>query len=306
MAVLSAVEAEPGRWPSWWRRPGLSRPTAHRLAVALEAHGLLRRDDDGRFCLGLRLIGLGHEAAEAVPLWAAARPALAWLHEQTGESVRLFVRDGDARVCVESIESPASCARSSPSVPASRCRRYSAGKVLGRSDQPASGCRASGSARRVSRPCQRRPRSGTGGVAWPPSRSVARSSASPASPARSTAASWPTPRDRSKPRPAEVDLRSTAASRPWTGGSCPPGGGRPVRTVPGRSCGSAVSSAIRDMIRPVSDSGWDMALVGLHRGGDGAGLEPRAAVPAVPGDAPGPHGVRVDVRHRPPLGGLQA
>ena len=66
----------------------------------------MRRDDDGRFCLGLRLIGLGHEAAEAVPVWAAARPALAWLHEQTGESVQLFVRDGDARVCVESIESP--------------------------------------------------------------------------------------------------------------------------------------------------------------------------------------------------------
>ena len=88
------------------RPPGLSRPTAHRLAVALEAHGLVRRDDDGRFCLGLRLIGLGHEAAEAVPVWAAARPALAWLHEQTGESVQLFVRDGDARVCVESIESP--------------------------------------------------------------------------------------------------------------------------------------------------------------------------------------------------------
>jgi DNA-binding IclR family transcriptional regulator len=39
-------------------------------------------------------------------LWAAARPALAWLHEQTGESVQLFVRDGDTRVCVESIESP--------------------------------------------------------------------------------------------------------------------------------------------------------------------------------------------------------
>ena len=40
-----------------------------------------------------------------MPVWAAARPALAWLHEQTGESVQLFVRDGDARVCVESIES---------------------------------------------------------------------------------------------------------------------------------------------------------------------------------------------------------
>jgi DNA-binding IclR family transcriptional regulator len=105
MAVLGAVEAEPCSLAELVAVTGLSRPTAHRLAVALEAHGLVRRDDDGRFCLGLRLIGLGHEAAEAVPLWAAARPALAWLHQETGESVQLFVRDGDGRVCVESIES---------------------------------------------------------------------------------------------------------------------------------------------------------------------------------------------------------
>ena len=106
MAVLAAVAVAPRTLIELVDATSLSRPTAHRLAVALEAHGLLRRDDDGRFCLGLRLISLGHEAAEAVPVWAAARPALAWLHEQTGESVQLFVRDGDSRVCVESIESP--------------------------------------------------------------------------------------------------------------------------------------------------------------------------------------------------------
>jgi DNA-binding IclR family transcriptional regulator len=106
MAVLAAVESEPRSLAELVAATGLSRPTAHRLAVALEVHGIVRRDDDGRFCLGLRLIGLGHEAAEAVPVWAAARPALVSLHEQTGESVQLFVRDGDARVCVESIESP--------------------------------------------------------------------------------------------------------------------------------------------------------------------------------------------------------
>ena len=105
MGVLAAVEGSPRSLAELVSATGLSRPTAHRLAVALEAHGVVRRDEEGRFCLGLRLIGLGHEAAEAVPVWAAARPALAWLHEQTGESVQLFVRDGDARVCVDSIES---------------------------------------------------------------------------------------------------------------------------------------------------------------------------------------------------------
>ncbi|MGQ0830288.1 MAG: IclR family transcriptional regulator, partial [Microthrixaceae bacterium] len=105
MVVLAAVEAAPRSLADLVDATSLTRPTAHRLAVALEAHGMLRRDEEGRFCLGLRLIGLGHEAAEAVPVWAAARPALAWLHERTGESVQLFVRDGDDRVCVESIES---------------------------------------------------------------------------------------------------------------------------------------------------------------------------------------------------------
>jgi DNA-binding IclR family transcriptional regulator len=105
LAVLAAVEPSPASLVELVERTGLSRATAHRLAVALEAHGLLRRDDDGRFCLGLRLIGLGHAAAEALPAWAAARPALVWLHEATGESVQLFVRDGEERVCVDAIES---------------------------------------------------------------------------------------------------------------------------------------------------------------------------------------------------------
>lgn len=105
VGVLVALEAGPAALATLVDRTGLSRATAHRLAVALEVHGLVRRDDDGRFCLGLRLIGLGHEAAEAIPVWVAARPALSWLHRETGESVQLFVQDGDARVCVESIES---------------------------------------------------------------------------------------------------------------------------------------------------------------------------------------------------------
>ena len=142
---------------------GLSRPTAHRLAVALEAHGLVRRDDDGRFCLGLRLIGLGHEAAEAVPVWAAARPALAWLHEQTGESVQLYVRDGDARVCVESIESPRELRTIVPVGARLPLSAGSAGKVLAGDRAPwvAERGRARGG-----RGVACRHRCATSGVAW--------------------------------------------------------------------------------------------------------------------------------------------
>src|SRR5690606_10802232 len=80
--------------------------TAHRLAVALEAHGLVRRDDEGRFALGVRLVALGRAAAEAIPLATAAVPALEELRDATEESVQLYVRDGDRRVCIAALESP--------------------------------------------------------------------------------------------------------------------------------------------------------------------------------------------------------
>lgn len=83
---------------------GLPRPTAHRLAVALESHGLLRRAGDGRFRLGGRLIGWGAAARSAWPLVEAAQPVLDGLRDASGESAQLFVRDGDRRVCVASSE----------------------------------------------------------------------------------------------------------------------------------------------------------------------------------------------------------
>lgn len=85
---------------------GLPRATAHRLATALEHHDLVRRDSDGRFALGFRLATLGRAALDSTPLAELSRPALAWLRDTTEESVQLYVRDGDHRVCVESLESP--------------------------------------------------------------------------------------------------------------------------------------------------------------------------------------------------------
>ena len=87
-------------------RTGISRATAHRLAVALEVHGLLRRDPEGRFALGSRLVGLGRQAADGWPLALLARPALEALRAETGESVQLYVRDGAERLCLVSLESP--------------------------------------------------------------------------------------------------------------------------------------------------------------------------------------------------------
>jgi DNA-binding IclR family transcriptional regulator len=105
-AILAAVEERPLALGGLVTATGMSRATAHRLASALVDHGLLRRDGEGRFALGLRLVALGRAAAATVPLAEAARPALEELRDETGESVQLYVRDGDRRVCVASLESP--------------------------------------------------------------------------------------------------------------------------------------------------------------------------------------------------------
>lgn len=85
---------------------GMPRATAHRLASALEDHGLVRRDSNGRFALGWGLVGLGKAAASALPLVEMARPVLDELRATTGESVQLYVREGEGRRCVVSLESP--------------------------------------------------------------------------------------------------------------------------------------------------------------------------------------------------------
>ncbi|HEY5358882.1 MAG TPA: IclR family transcriptional regulator [Streptosporangiaceae bacterium] len=79
---------------------GLPRPTAYRLLVALEAHRLVARDGSGAFRLGPRLTELAVRAGPALDLAALAGPVLAELHEATGESVQLYVRSGDRRLCV--------------------------------------------------------------------------------------------------------------------------------------------------------------------------------------------------------------
>jgi DNA-binding IclR family transcriptional regulator len=104
--VLDVIEQRPRSLADLVDVTGLSRATAHRLATALEAHGMVRRDDEGRFALGARLIALGRAAIESVPLAAAAAAALEELRDATGESVQLYVREGDRRICVAALQSP--------------------------------------------------------------------------------------------------------------------------------------------------------------------------------------------------------
>ncbi len=130
-ALLSAVAESPCGLADLSERTGISRATAHRLAVALEAHGLLRRGADGRFTLGLHLVALGRTAAQQFPLAEAAAAAMDRLRSDTGESVQLYVRDGSQRVCVAALESPHGLRTIVPVGASLPMDRGSAGRVLG-------------------------------------------------------------------------------------------------------------------------------------------------------------------------------
>jgi DNA-binding IclR family transcriptional regulator len=105
VVILCALARTPLDLAALQDATGLPRATAHRLAVALELHGLVRRDPQGRFCLGFELIRLGRAAEDQFPLADLARPILTSLRDATGESVQLYVPEGDSRRCVVSLES---------------------------------------------------------------------------------------------------------------------------------------------------------------------------------------------------------
>ena len=98
VALLDVLEHEPLALQELTAASGLPRATVHRLARALEVHGLVARDDAGRFSLGPRVANRS--------LTVAARPALERLRDETGESGELYVPLDGVRVCVVSLESP--------------------------------------------------------------------------------------------------------------------------------------------------------------------------------------------------------
>ncbi len=134
VAVLDALAAGPMALAELAPAAGLPRATAHRLAVALEAHGFVDRDAEGRFVLGPRLVGSD--------LVSVAAPIVAALRDRTGESAQLYVRRGDTRVCVLAAESPHSLRTIVAVGSVLPLARGSAGKVL-RGETAATGWLAS-------------------------------------------------------------------------------------------------------------------------------------------------------------------
>nr|WP_204261882.1 IclR family transcriptional regulator [Blastococcus saxobsidens] len=101
VSILHAVAQEPATLAELVARTGLPRATAHRLAVALEGHRLVRRTDGGSWAPGPALAELGRGTAD---IGEIAGRHLVTLRDSTGESAQFYVRDGATRVCVAAAE----------------------------------------------------------------------------------------------------------------------------------------------------------------------------------------------------------
>lgn len=92
---MDLCEVTPSTASDLARELGMTIPTAYRLANALAAHNLLRRDEEGRFHLGQRFT--------ASRLNVLTRPALQELTADIGETSQLWVTRGDMRICAVSV-----------------------------------------------------------------------------------------------------------------------------------------------------------------------------------------------------------
>ena len=128
-------------------RSALAMPksSTHRLLSELAALGIVRRTEDGRYSLGPRLLYWGEAAAETFDLRAIAEPTMRQLRDQVGESVHLYIRDEDTRICIAAVEARhelPSVHPARPAAAASRRRRRQGPAGLRRRGHPAAGARS--------------------------------------------------------------------------------------------------------------------------------------------------------------------
>jgi DNA-binding IclR family transcriptional regulator len=83
---------------------GMPKSSTHRLLSDLAAQGIVRRTHDGRYSLGPRLLYWGEAAAQTFDLRTVAEPTMRALRDRLGESVHLYIREEDTRICIAAVE----------------------------------------------------------------------------------------------------------------------------------------------------------------------------------------------------------
>ncbi len=83
---------------------GTPKSSTHYLLSELASLGIVRRTEDGRYSLGPRLLYWGEAAADTFDMRAIADPPMRKLRDELGESIHLYVREQDTRICIAAVE----------------------------------------------------------------------------------------------------------------------------------------------------------------------------------------------------------
>jgi IclR family KDG regulon transcriptional repressor len=84
---------------------GLAKPTTYRFLQTMQEIGYVRRDENDRYSITLKLFNVGSQALDHLDLHDAARPVARALLDRYGESVHMGVLDGDSAVYVLKLDS---------------------------------------------------------------------------------------------------------------------------------------------------------------------------------------------------------
>lgn len=109
---------------------GLYHSTILRLCESLERFRYLKRLEDGRYMLGSAPFVLGMIYQASFHLRDYALPVLRALTRETLETAALYVRDGDARVCLHRVELPRRVRTNVPEGDRVELDKGAAGRVL--------------------------------------------------------------------------------------------------------------------------------------------------------------------------------
>lgn len=104
--VLEAVGREqPIGVSNLARQLGLPKSTVQRSLETLRTAGWIRQTANGAWSLTLKPAVVGQQAGNEWGVRDAAQPVMTALHDETGESIRLWLRDGSRAVLLQSMES---------------------------------------------------------------------------------------------------------------------------------------------------------------------------------------------------------
>lgn len=83
---------------------GIPKSSVHRMLGSLSDMGFLQKNEQGQYSLGLLFLQFGNLVAERLDIRGVALPVMQRLKEEVGEAVHLAVRDGDASMYIEKLD----------------------------------------------------------------------------------------------------------------------------------------------------------------------------------------------------------